>query len=689
MRLLARLGIGAPAAIAALAWVLVAGYGASQVGSNVIERVRAERHPEDVQRNAAWSTIYGFADYCQSTIAPSAGVLLVDPTGAPVAVPAAERTGPAAFGLPGDLDWPNESVFAYVLYPRRVAALGHAPADWTAATASAPYVALWEQQSYRSAEARTAALQAEAELSAQAGAQAVCTYAGAGGDRGVVYYLGPGGVAAAPSAPASPIGGRAGAYLRGLAGVGSLWAVGFLFLSFLPRGRLPVGFTVGASLPLGCTAVTLELLGFSAARVAWSAPLLAAPWIVCGVIAAWRARRDLGEVARRLSRRSLWAAWHGSHLTERVAWVLLGAFGLAITVAAPLGLPWSDGFNLYYFKSRAFFADGSVLPYYQHASSMLFSFPAHPPLVSLSVTWLYTFLGEADEHVTLLLWPALFISMLCVLYSLARRRLSRQAAVWFLLAATLAGYEISTQALLASFSDLPLAVFLLLACGALWLWAGDTRKPLSLLVVAGIFLAGAALTKEEGLVAAGVVLAATPLLLGRDEPALSRARLAPLAAALPVFAILVLPWLVIRAKYHLPEMTVGIGGGSAILSRLPAAVIGLGARAALPLLPFAALALIAAFRPPGFTLDALRGRFYFVVLVAGVMLGMDAAAIAAAPVEVHHQLAIAGTRLVSQLLPLAFLASLDVWPLLAVTATTVEVAGGRPIPQRAALVPPA
>src|SRR5205807_2617557 len=126
------------------------------------------------------------------------------------------------------------------------------------------------------------------------------SYSSQTGDRGLVYALGAVGSAAGPSIPSAPWGGRAGAYLRVLFGLGCAWAIGFVLLRLLPRARLPVAFTLGAALPLGCAAITLELIGFSIARIAWSAPVLAAPWIGCAVVAGWQARHQIAR-ARYLS----------------------------------------------------------------------------------------------------------------------------------------------------------------------------------------------------------------------------------------------------------------------------------------------------------------------------------------------------------------------------------------------------
>lgn len=657
-RVLVQLRLNQAITVGIAVWLLAAGYGAATLIHELPGRLQAGSLAEDAQRNSAWSPIYGFANACQTKIAPSAGVLLIDPTGADMGVQASQRTGPEAFGFPADLDWPNQAAFAYVLYPRPVSALGHVPVNLTAAAGSAQYIAIWRQASFRSSAALAAASQADAAVAASGGTL-VCTYTSSNGDRGDLYRMTT--AALAPIATASPPwwNGKAAAYIAVVLGLLSLWTIGFVLLRLISP-MLPGGFAAAASLPLGCLSISLELLAFSVLRIPWSAPLLATPWVLAGTLLGFRDGRAAIHAVRQASVRSFTESWWRLTLGERLALAGLIGVALVLLIGAPQGLPFSDGFNLYYFKSQAFFSGGTVIPFYQAAGTMPYTFPAHPPLVSLAVTWLYLFIGHVDEHTTLLLWPALFISLIGVLYALARTRLSRAHALWFVFAASLVGYQLAMSALNASFADLPLAVFLALGCGTLCLWAAADGRPIRYLVLAGVFLSGAALTKEEGLVAALLTLLAIPLLLGRGQPYLAWARLKPIAIATAVFVVVAGPWLLLRSEYHLQELTVYGGSVSVLLHRLPAAASGLAVRAALPLAPTVALLLIAGFARPWRELRKLNGGFWFLVAVVVMQLAVDAVGIAAAPVEVHHQVAIAASRLISQVVPLTFLASLEI-----------------------------
>ena len=93
---------------------------------------------------------------------------------------------------------------------------------------------------------------------------------------------------------------------------------------------------------------------------------------------------------------------------------------------------------------------------------------------------------------------------------------------------------------------------------------------------------------------------------------------------------------------------------------------GVGVRA-LPQLLLAIGVLVAAtivVRSRGMYLFAsLSPRFWFISAIVVTLLGCDALAIAAAPVELHYQISVAASRLISQVLPLALLALIEPWRL--------------------------
>ncbi len=716
-------------------WAVAALIGARQLLAPLPGQLRSARMSEAARRAATWPAIYGFARACAPALAPGPGatLTLLDPTGLP---PFGE-----AYGIAYDVDQADLNAFMYATYPRAVTPTGHIPAGGTAGLPATDYLALWEWGSggYRSPGTVAAARAAEGMLRAELPGRPACAYAGAGGDRGVVFALSP---AARRALAQSPTGGATGrtdqatgaaappplpsvrgsgpAYVLALLGLASLWVIGALALRLIAGRALSTLLAAALALPLGGLAAGLELLLFSLLAIPWSASWLALPWLLLAGAAAWsvksrwiplgppaasrqtaatgagaitnvRARKGVPAGSRRSQDFAQTLGAAGPRLTgrglaadERVALVLLAVVAAAVTVVAPVGLPGSDGFSRYYFKAHAFYVDHSATPYYAQAAGraarpladLLFSLPAHPPLTSLDVTWLYLWIGGENEHASLLLWPALLLSLLAAFYALARGALSRRAALWSTLALALIGTDLSGSAANGGFTDMPLAAYLLMGCGLLWSWAsssqpqpaGASPRPL---LVAGLLLGAAALTKQEGLTAALIALAATPLLAlrrVRGEPSRPRpAWWVPLAWALPAAALAYLPWALLRLRYPLPDPNIYTGWGLATMLRnAVVAAAGVGART----VPrwYAVYALIAAWallsRRAGLIglLARASGRAWFLAAVVAGQLAIDVAGIVVSPIPVRFEVPWAANRLLDQLFPLLLLGAVALWP---------------------------
>lgn len=645
-------------------WVVAAAAGSLILAYHLPQKITAARTDESDLRAVTWSPIYGFAQACAPRLQAGAGILLLDPTARAEVTDPATRTGPAAFGDPNDVDWPNQAAFAYAVYPHSVTPLGHLPQGPALPVAPGGYVAVWQQADYRSTAAQSQAATGLRALGTSSQLVELCSYADRWGNRGSIFGPPPLAGPADPDPVTPPSHGSLGAYVGSLVGLAFLCVIGAALLSL--AGAQMGWLFVAAALPLGCLAVCMEMLAFSVAGVRWSAPLLLLLWLPLFALGLWRVRRRLPrQVMWRAALSGLGQRWGSLEGTERMAVVALALLGCLVTAAASLGLPASDGFNIYYFKARAFFVDGSVIPYYRSAGQLLFSFPGHPPLIPLSVSWLYLVIGHVDEHATLLLWPALYASLLAAIYALVRTVVSRQAALWYTFAAALVAYGLTSLAVGSGYTDMPLALFLLLGAGSLWGWAGSERRWSGSLVQAGLFLGAAALTKEEGLLAALVVLTAILILTWRQAGL--RMALGAASQAGVVFAVVVMMWLVLRRAYQLPVLTVDLGARlEFVVGRLIPAIAGVGVRA-LPQLLLAIGVLAAAaivVRSRGMHLSAsLSPRFWFISAIVVTLLGCDVLAIAAAPVELHYQISVAASRLISQVLPLALLALIEPWRL--------------------------
>ena len=646
--------------------------------------VSTVRSGETAERVFAWGPIDGFAEACAAQVSQSGRVMLIDPTGT--------TTGGVTYGLAPDVSLADEQTFTYRMYPRAVTVVGHVPQPLVPASDQTDYIAVWARgpsltPASAIQQAAAAARTAQATLRGTDSTKQVCTYRDALGDQGVIFAVSPvalsrqavaGQSSAAAmvtnqSAPTSAS--TAAAYVWTLLGLLALWVIGLLIFACMPGGAFPRGFAAAAALPVGCFAIALELVITSLVRVPWSWPWLAIPWVVLGLGLAWRHREGVWQPHTWLD---VWhlarAVWSSLAPDEWSAAALLAAVSVGLWVGAPLWLPYGDGLNFTYFKARAFFVDGGMVSYYAHASTLVFSLPAHPPLLPLVVTWFYLLIGHVDEHATLLLWPALFSSMIAGFYALLRAEVRRRTALWCSVGLVLIASNLAQSALWPSYADMPLAVYLLLAGGLLWTQAplGSARR--APLIVTGILLAAAAMTKEEAVPAALIVLIAAPLLSavhrrGRLLPGLAKGWWRASFWAGSVFVLAYVPWLVFHQLHPTPEITVqtSVSNWKVETQRMLVILLDLSTR--VPLRWGAALSLIVGWIVLHWgrgraAIGAIAGRAWFLAVVIVLQVGVDVAGMATNPNDIHLEIAWTAGRLLEQLTPLVFLGASAMWPTL-------------------------
>ena len=87
-----------------------------------------------------------------------------------------------------------------------------------------------------------------------------------------------------------------------------------------------------------------------------------------------------------------------------------------------------DAISSWSLKGRAFFLDGSVLPFFtQHNYD--FSHLSYPLYISLSQTWVYIWLGETNETLVKVIFPLFYLSLIFIIYYLLRKEVKRLYAV--------------------------------------------------------------------------------------------------------------------------------------------------------------------------------------------------------------------------------------------------------------------
>jgi hypothetical protein len=285
----------------------------------------------------------------------------------------------------------------------------------------------------------------------------------------------------------------------------------------------------------------------------------------------------------------------------RVVLLLLVVCVAALIARSSLdyGAQFEDAHGLWLLKARVFATDGGFDGAYFREWPDGHERRAYPVLLPLAGAWLHLLAGQPDDTLVKCLNVGFLLALLVLVHGLLAARLPP-----WLAAAGLLGFVSCRQVLLSTVwgvADLPLACLLLAALHALLAdgaWRPDDAARRSRLARAAWFLALAAFTKSEGMVAAPVVAGAW-WLAGRRR--LSRPRLTSAGLLVLPAAVIAAAWLSVAARHGI---TLPLGPGA----RVPGAGelldgLALLGRAALPLLISPGwlyvwpLALLVALRP--------------------------------------------------------------------------------------------
>jgi hypothetical protein len=169
------------------------------------------------------------------------------------------------------------------------------------------------------------------------------------------------------------------------------------------------------------------------------------------------------------------------------------AFVLLQSVRVPLGS--FDTWSLWEYKGRRFWLDGGITGGFLHDHAAIFAHPAYPPLVSLLIAWVYTWLGAADPTLMKPLFAAFYAALLLAFFGALRPRLGPRGALLTVAALSLVPRIVEYAG--TGLADVPLAAALVASAAALVRWHedGDGRA----LTAAGALLGVALLIKHDAL----------------------------------------------------------------------------------------------------------------------------------------------------------------------------------------------
>jgi hypothetical protein len=286
-----------------------------------------------------------------------------------------------------------------------------------------------------------------------------------------------------------------------LAFVGFCYVVGRLALDALIEPTPPI--LIAGTTVVGTFVIALQLWLFGVVHLPWNPLTLVLPWVAIAALRRERFMHLVHEDRQRLIRLTqVLSTLNGLELILTVAGTVVVLAYLLSLVAQPV-FAW-DAIETWVYKAKV---------YYEHQAVGLQPIMGerdrhldYPPLYSLIVASLYTFLGKANDILGKAVTFIFLLSGAAASLVALSRWLNRQLAIAFtfvLLALPLFGSSLLTGAYMG-LADYPLAICMMFSL--LCFYDGETSGQHGLYLFAVVFAAMAALMKNEGLVFLFIVM---------------------------------------------------------------------------------------------------------------------------------------------------------------------------------------
>lgn len=283
--------------------------------------------------------------------------------------------------------------------------------------------------------------------------------------------------------------------------------------------------------------VSMSLPGFTALALA-----VAATGFAVGILRLRDAPAGIAASAAR--------AYRGDR-TDRIVIVALtvgfAAFALTMLIQFT-SVPWFDwdGWAIWMAKAKALFYFNGLDPRFFAGSSYTYTHQDYPVLLPTLEMLHFRAIGRVDRQSVHVQFWIILVAFPWALGYLASR--AGRPAVWAPIVFGAVTAPAVYTVIVAGLADVPVAIWVTCGVLAMGLWIeGGRREDLA---VAIILLAAAANIKNEGLLAAVVVMAMAAIVLVTERP---RRRLLELGAGVAVFVVAIAPWQLWAASHHVPK----------------------------------------------------------------------------------------------------------------------------------------
>lgn len=322
----------------------------------------------------------------------------------------------------------------------------------------------------------------------------------------------------------------------------SIWALGAFFMLMVIRCQRQ-GFSVleftSLSFLLGVGFASYQLFIYYLAGISFSFVNIAAiPFILFVLIAASSAAKPsmLKGFFQDEARKEKWGMLEkllALGVLIQVLWIVF------LVIPAPVN--GHDALANYALKAKIFYLEGGVPEGFFSWSEAEVAHPDYPVLVPFLLTWIYSFTGFNDLHITLIM-PVIYLSFIALVYAQIKRLFARKYAL-------LLAFFLATVPQLADYAtvihaDLVLTAFI--TCALIYFILYVRAKRTAYLVLSALLFGFSLWIKNEAFVFVGsfaVVL--TALTLRRKGPEKKEAFLGMISSFI-IIALVAAPWLCVK-----------------------------------------------------------------------------------------------------------------------------------------------
>jgi hypothetical protein len=232
-----------------------------------------------------------------------------------------------------------------------------------------------------------------------------------------------------------------------------------------------------------------------------------------------------------------------------------------------------DALSCWSLKAKAFFIDGSILPFFGN-HDYVFSHLSYPLYLPLSQTWIYIWTGSSEGSCVKILFPLFYAGLLYIIYYLLRKKLPVVVSIVFVW--ILSSVPIVVDHGYIEYTNLLFGIILLLGVWFFYFFLSE-KLPFLLerynspgkyghlfknsrdLIMASVFFSILAQVRSEGMIFLILFLAVLFFLWIKSLPAGNLSKIPLLYLFLIAFlsaGFVLLPWLLLKNRLGIPFISI-------------------------------------------------------------------------------------------------------------------------------------